>query len=150
MKRTLLLCSLCFIVIVKARPQVILNEIYTDPGAGKHEFFELYNTSGSTVPMSLDDYTIVTYFEFSGQKGFYVMDLPNLTINPQGFFVGSSALPFNYQGITNSTASDFCWNNASLTGNSGYLKKWVMSGSDLLDGNLNYDEAPLPANFNDF
>src|SRR5687768_16782792 len=106
MKRTLLLC-LCFIVIVKAKSQVILNEIYTDPGAGKHEFFELYNTSGSTVPMSLDDYSIVTFFELMGKKGFYVLDLPNLTINPQGYFVGSSALPFNYQGITNSMASDF-------------------------------------------
>ena len=149
MKRTLLFC-LCFIVIVKAKSQVILNEIYTDPGAGKHEFFELYNTSGSTVPMSLDDYSIVTFFELMGKKGFYVLDLPNLTINPQGYFVGSSALPFNYQGISNSSASDFSWNSPLLVANSGYMKKWVEGTTNLTDGNLFYDEAPLPANFNDF
>lgn len=149
MKRTVLLC-LCFIVIVKAKPQVILNEIYTDPGAGKHEFFELYNTSGSTVPMSLDHYTIVTFFEIAGKKGFYVMDLPNLDINPQGYFVGSSELPFNYQGIVGSTASDFSWNSPAFTANNGYLKKWVEGTTNLLDGNLFYDEQPLPAGFNDF
>lgn len=149
MKRTVLLC-LCFIVVVKAKPQVILNEIYSDPGAGKHEFFELYNTSGSTVPMSLDHYTIVTFFEITGKKGFYVMDLPNLNINPQGYFVGSSALPFNYQGITGSTASDFSWNSPALITNNGYLKKWVEGTANFFDGNLFYDEAPLPADFNDF
>ena len=150
MKRIVLLSIFCLFVVVKAKTQVVLNEIYTDPGAGKHEFFEFYNTSSSSTPMSLDHYTIVTFFEITGKKGFYVLDLPNLYINPQGYFVGSSAIPFNYQGITNSTASDFSWNDPLLTTNGGYMRKWVEGNSNLLDGNLNYDIAPLPINFNDF
>lgn len=150
MKKIVLSTLVCLIVIVKAKSQVILNEIYSDPGAGKHEFFELYNTSGSTVPMSLDDYSIVTFFEISGKKGFYVLDIPNLSINPQGYFVGSSAIPFNYQGVTGSTASDFSWNDPLLVLNTGYLKKWEQGTANLADGNPYYDEAPLPANFNDF
>ena len=123
MKRLLLLTAVCFFGIVKAKSQVILNEIYTDPGAGKEEFFELYNTSGSTVPMSLDDYSIVTFFELSGKRGFYVLDLPNLTINPQGFFVGSSSIPFDCQSLSGSTSSNFSWNDeVTLAATNGYLK----------------------------
>ena len=151
MKRLLLLTAVCFFGIVKAKSQVILNEIYTDPGAGKEEFFELYNTSGSTVPMSLDDYSIVTFFELSGKRGFYVLDLPNLTINPQGFFVGSSSIPFDCQSLSGSTSSNFSWNDAvTLAATNGYLKKWQEGTANLADGNPFYDEAPLPANFNDF
>ena len=78
------------------------------------------------------------------------MDLPNLSINPRGFFVGASAIPFNYQGTIGSTAADFDWNSLAFTSNNGYLKKWVQGLSNPFDGNLFYDEAPLPANFNDF
>ena len=80
----------------------------------------------------------------------YVLDLPSLSIGPHGFFVGSSAMPFNYQGTTNSTSSNFSWNSPTLTANSGYLKKWVLTGSDASDGNASYNEAAIPANFNDF
>ncbi|HUR66046.1 MAG TPA: T9SS type A sorting domain-containing protein [Chitinophagaceae bacterium] len=145
-----LLMTACFAISQKSNSQILLNELYTDPGAGKHEFFELYNASTSSLPVSVNNYTIVTFFEISGQKGFYVMDLPNLTVAAKDFFVGSAALPFNYQGITNSTASDFSWNSAAFTTNSGSLKKWVQGGSNVLDGNLNYDQSALPANFNDF
>ena len=134
-----------------AKSQVVLNEIYADPSAGSHEFFELYNTSYFGLPVSLDGYTILSYFEEGKTKGFYVLDLPNLSLAPKGYFVGSAAIPFNYQGNIGSTESDFSWNDptfrSGLTG--GYLKKWVATGNTAADGNRNYDEAPLPANFND-
>ena len=131
------------------RSQVVLNEIYTSPGGGKSEFFELYNSGTESTPLSVDGFTIVTYFEQGSSKGFYVLDLPSLFINPRGFFVGSSSMPFNYQGNTNSTASHFNWNSPTLTSTSGYLKKWVMTGSDATDGNASYDEGSVPSNFND-
>jgi len=149
MKKSVLLITTVSLVLVSSG-QVVLNEVYTDPGNGKNEFFELYNTSVLTSPMSLDNYTIVTYFEGPGKKGFYVMDLPNLTVNPKGFFVGASALPFSYQGVVNSTAADFNWNSAAFTSNNGYVKEWLYQSNNLLDGNLFYDEVNLPANFNDF
>ena len=133
--------------------QVLLNEVYTDPGGNKHEFFELYNTNTSSSPEVMDNYTMVTFFEFpgsNGEVGFYVMDMPNLSLAPKGYFVGSAAIPFNCQGITNSTASDFDWNSTSLTSNGGYLKKWVNKTNNLSDGNPGYDEGSLPNDFNDF
>jgi hypothetical protein len=145
----LLIASIC------GQAQVLFNEVYTDPGGNKHEFFELYNTNTSSTPESLDNYTLVTFFEFTGGNGdigFYVMDLPNLSVAPRGYFVGSAALPFSCQGISNSTASDFNWNSAAFLSGStgGYLKKWVYGHSNLSDGNPDYDEASLPADFNDF
>jgi hypothetical protein len=127
-----------------SKAQVLFNEVYTDPAAGNNEFFELYNSSTSSSPLPLDDYTIVTFFEKPGEKGFYVMDLPNLSISPKGFFVGASDLPFNYQGVTNSTAADFSWNSTAFTSNNGYVKKWVLQPDNT------YAQASLPANFNDF
>src|SRR5689334_17833747 len=108
-----------------ARSQVVLNEIYTSPGGGKQEFFELYNSSTSSSPQSVDGFTIVTYFEEGANKGFYVLDLPALFINPHSFFVGAASMPFSYQGTVNSPKADFSWNSATLATNSGYLKKWV-------------------------
>ncbi|MGZ3840205.1 MAG: T9SS type A sorting domain-containing protein [Flavisolibacter sp.] len=136
---------------LKVNAQAILNEVYCIPGSARQEFFEFYNNS--LTPTSMDNYTIVTYFEAGGQKGFYVMDLPNLSVGPLGFFVGSSAVPFNYQGVTNSNNSQFSWNNlAFLAANHGYLRKWVLGNTvpASIDGNANYDLAPVPANFNDF
>ena len=78
-----------------------------------------------------------------------MLDLPALFINPHSFFVGAAAMPFNFQGTVNSTKADFNWNSPSLATNSGYLKKWVMTGSDASDGNVSYNEAAIPANFND-
>lgn len=132
------------------RAQVVLNEVYAEPGANSHEFFELYNTSYNGLPVSLDGYTIMSYFEEGRTKGFYVLDLPNLTIAPKGYFVGSAAVPFNYQGVTGTLASDFSWNSPLLEANYGYLRKWVATGNTAADGNRNYDLAPLPPDFNDF
>lgn len=131
--------------------QAILNEVYAIPGSARQEFFEFYNNS--TTSTSMDNYSLVTYFEEGGKKGFYVLDIPALSVAPKGFFVGSSQVPFNYQGVTNSSNSQFSWNDITfLANNNGYLKKWVLgnSVSAAIDGNAGYDLDAIPANFNDF
>lgn len=135
---------------VTSNAQPILNELYAFPGGSRNEFFEFYNNS--TSPYSMDNYTIVSYYESGSAKGFFVLDLPNLTVAPQGYFVGSSAIPFNYQGISNSSMSNYSWNDLTfMAANNGYLKQWQMGTnvSAAIDGNAGYDLVPLPANFND-
>lgn len=132
------------------RAQIILNEVYCSPGAGNHEFFELYNNSTGNTTASVDAITIVSYFEEGANTGYYVLDLPNVTIPARGFFVGSAAIPFNYQGITGSTSSDYSWNDlAYMAANNAYLKKWIVSNANPADGNAFYDEVAVPANLND-
>lgn len=142
------------VICVTAQSQVVLNEIYAIPNAGKHEFFELYNNGASISPIPLDNYTVVTYFEEAdGDVGFYVLDMPNISIAPKGYVVASAANPFNYQGVNASTATSFSWNDlAYMAANNGYLKKWVKKSlvPAIIDGNANYDEEPIPADFNDF
>ncbi|HJW17466.1 MAG TPA: T9SS type A sorting domain-containing protein [Flavisolibacter sp.] len=150
MKRIFTLLIL-FSASLQLQAQAILNEVYAIPGSARQEFFEFYNSS--TTPVSMDNYTIVTYFEAGGDKGFYVLDLPALTLAPLGFFVGSSSVPFNYQGVSNSTSSQYSWNDLTfMANNNAYLKKWIISNnvSAAIDGNASYDLAPVPANFNDF
>ena len=142
--------SIAISFLVNANSQAILNEVYAFPGGARNEFFEFYNNSNSTV--SMDNYTIITYFEEGAKTGFYVLDLPNLMVTGRGFFVGSSAIPFNYQGVTNSTNSNYSWNDLSfMSANSAYLKKWELSTTvpAVIDGNAGYDLATIPANFND-
>lgn len=79
---------ICLIVAMPLQSQVVLNEIYSEPGAGKQEFFELYNINTSNTPSSLDAYTVISYFEEGSKKGFYVLDLPNLFVESKGYFVG--------------------------------------------------------------
>ena len=136
--------------VLIAKTQVVFNEVYPSPSVNNNEFFELYNTSGSSTPMSLDNYTIVTYFRISGKEGFFVMDLPNLTIAPKGYFVGASAIPYDYQNVTNSTAADFSWNDPTLASNNGYVKMWLQQSGSSADGNPDYNEGTIPSNFNDF
>jgi hypothetical protein len=145
---TLFGISLFFVLPIHA--QVILNEVYSEPGAGKQEFFELYNINTSNTPSSLDAYTVISYFEEGSKKGFYVLDLPNLFVASKGYFVGASSIPFNYQGTSNSTAANFSWNDPTLPLNYGYMRKWVSNGGTALDGNKNYDLETLPSDFNDF
>lgn len=130
--------------------QAILNEVYPFPSNGNHEFFEFYNNTNASV--SMDNYTIVSYYEEGPKKGFLVLDVPNLTVASRGFFVGSSAIPFNYQGITNSTSSQFNWNDlVFMAANNAYLRKWELSGMIPAsgDGNASYDLVPIPAGYND-
>jgi len=129
--------------------QLVINEVYTDPNAGNHEFFELYNLSNQAE--SLDNYTLVSFFKTDTEKGFYVMDMPALLIEPKTFFVGAAAFPFNYQGQTSSLSANFNWNALNASTN-GYITKWVHTTiPDISDGNLHYNAAPLPAGgLNDF
>lgn len=149
MKKILLLIGIVHIVLV-SRSQVVFNEVYPSPSVSNEEFFELYNTSTSSAPMSLDNFTIVTYYKIGGKVGFYVMDLPNLTIAPHGYFVGASSNPYSYQNVTNSTAADFSWNDPALASNNGYVRNWQLGTGNLADGNPGYDLVPIPSNFNDF
>ena len=142
--------GLCILSSLQINAQVILNEVYSEPGAGKQEFFELYNINTSNTPSSLDAYTVISYFKEGSKEGFYVMDLPNLFVASKGYFVGASAIPFNYQGTVNSTNANFSWNDSNLPLNYGYLRKWVSNGGTASDGNMNYDLETLPVNFNDF
>jgi hypothetical protein len=130
--------------------QVVLNEIYSEPGSGKQEFFELYNINTGNTPSSLDAYSIISYFEEGSKKGFYVLDLPNMFVPSKGYFVGAASIPFNYQGTMNSTAVNFSWNDPGLPLNYGYMRKWVANGNSNVDGNKNYDIEALPSDFNDF
>jgi hypothetical protein len=135
---------------VQANAQAILNEVYAFPGGSRNEFFEFYNNDVATV--SMDNYTVVTYYESGATKGFFVLDLPNLAVSPRGYFVGSSAIPFNYQGVTNSSMSNFSWNDLVFMGaNNGYLREWKIASSvpAAIDGNANYDVVPVPPNYND-
>jgi hypothetical protein len=142
--------GIAILVSASTKAQVVLNEIYSEPGAGKQEFFELYNINTSNTPSSLDAYTVISYFEDGNEKGFYVLDLPNLFVPSKGYFVGASGVPFNYQGTMNSTAANFNWNDPDLPLNYGYLRKWVANGNSNIDGNKNYDLEVLPSDFNDF
>ena len=147
-----LILSLTF--VANAKSQVILNELYCIPGNSRNEFFEFYNNSPSNSPEPMDAYTVITYFEEGGGKrGLYVMDLPSLSVAPRGYFVGSSDIPFRYQGVTGATTTDFSWNDlAFMFNNSAYLAKWVVSANvpAAIDGNAFYDLEAIPAGFNDF
>ena len=122
-KFTLAIAAIILVCTLKA--QMVLNEVYSDPGAGNHEFFELYNTSSNQAGENLDNYTLITYYEESGKTGFYVLDLPAYIINPWGFFVSSSRMLFNVQGQTNISANH-SWNLPAATGS---LTKWESTGS---------------------
>ena len=135
---------------VRSSAQAILNEVYAFPGGSRNEFFEFYNNSVSAI--SMDNYTLVTYYESGSERGFLVLDLPNLSVSSKGFFVGSSAVPFSYQGVTNSTMSNYSWNDlAFMAANNGYLRQWKQSTAvpAAIDGNDNYDMVAVPPNYND-
>ena len=138
MKKIFTLLVVAFFAIA-ANSQVVFNEVYTDPGSGNNEFFEFYNTSTNPVPENMDGYTIVAYYEESGKSGFYILDLPNQTVGPKGYYVGASANPFNVQG-QNNVAANFSW-NAMPSG--GAVRKMEKSGSA-------YISVPFSSPLNDF
>src|ERR1044071_296491 len=100
MKKILLTIALFGVVLI-GRSQTVLNELYVLPGNGHSEFFELYNSSTNPAGQNVDCFTILTWYDNGGtDKGWYVMDLPNLSVGPKGYFVGASASPFNTQSTT--------------------------------------------------
>ena len=147
MKKILLIVGLFSLVLV-GRAQTVLNEVYTEPGNGHTEFIELYNSSTSLIPQNLDCFTIVTYYE-SGNgnntiKGFYVLDLPALTIASKSFFVLAAASPFNTQSTTGSIAN-VNWNDAAtLNSLGGSLKDYRLNAAGTA-----YTSS-VPANLQDF
>ena len=136
MKKIFTLCVFVPFAIV-SRSQAVLNEVYPQPGAGYHEFFELYNENNSLE--YLDNYTLVAYYEEAGGKsGFYVLDLPNDSVSAHGYYVGASQTPFDIQSQSG-IAANFSWNSMPAGGS---LTKWEKSGSS-------YTSVAVPANLND-
>ena len=140
MKKFLLVFSLIAAVTTVKSQTAVFNEFYTDPGDGKEEFFELYNTSTGNIPENLDCYRLVTWYKDGSTSGFYVLDFPNMNVDPKSFFVGAASDPFDVQAKTGVDA-DFSWNN--FPDASGSLMFYERSGSGYL--------APVavPAGFND-
>ena len=152
MKKILLAMMLfCAFAIAKAQ-NVVLNEVYGNPGGTNSEFVELYNSS---ISGSLDCYSLLVYYEDGANKGWYVLDLPSAPPigSAPGFYVLSSKGTFTVQGGTNKTA-DVNWNDINFRNGStdGYLEQFQYNGSggytdmnlpnttiidNLLDGTLN-------------
>src|SRR5215203_5666186 len=135
MKKFFTLCLSTCIVLVTCS-QAVLNEIYPQPGNGYNEFFELYNENNTTE--NLDNYTVVTYYEEGTASGFYVFDLPAVSIAAHGYYVAASNNPFSIQGQLNISANSN-WNSP---GAGGSLTKWQNNGSS-------YTSVAVPANLND-
>ena len=130
MKKYLLsLFLLCAVFLGHA--QVVLNELYTDPGKNNSEFFELYNTSIEPNSINLNCYTLVVYYEANGKSGFYVLDLPNLSISPKSYFVGTSATTstFSVQGTPGATAN-FSWNSSNLVAQGGSITRYELTANN--------------------
>jgi type IX secretion system substrate protein len=120
MKKILLsLVFLCSFAMVKA--QVVLNEVYLEPGAGNSEFIELYN---SGADQNMDCFTILVYWSTDTDKGWYALDLPSVVLSSQDWLVVAAASPFNVQALTGVTA-DVNWNSLPA---SGSLTKYTVSG----------------------
>lgn len=129
--KNFLLASACMLCFVASKAQnVYLNEVFTSPSAGNHEYFELYNESIATSGEDLSNYTLVSYYITpTGERGFYVLNLPNQTIAPQGYFVGSSQDFFSYPG--GDTTARYSWNNALyLAAHSGSTVKYSLNASN--------------------
>ncbi|MEI6949692.1 T9SS type A sorting domain-containing protein [Paraflavisolibacter sp. H34] len=129
MKQLLLFLGiLCLVLTVRAQaptPRLRLSEFYISPNPNKStvEFFELGNYSG--VPESTDDYLLVTYFERDrgAVKGFYLIDLPHLTVAPGGVVVvsaGNAAAlnsSYNWNDTTNPRVAHASFKKFLLNGN---------------------------------
>ncbi len=117
---------------ISANSQTVLNEIYSEPGSGKSEFIELYNSA--TGIENTDCFTILTYWSSGANHGWYVLDLPSTAITAKGWYVIASASPFNVQNKTN-VAANTNWNDASFRNGStgGYLKKYQQGVSAFTD-----------------
>lgn len=122
----------CLLLAISANSQTVLNEVYSEPGSGKSEFIELYNSATGTE--NTDCFTILTYWSSGANHGWYVLDLPSSAISPKGWYVIASASPFNVQNKTN-VAANTNWNDASFRNGStgGYLKKYQQGVSSFTD-----------------
>jgi hypothetical protein len=129
MKKFLLTSMLAFSLMAMKAQNVYLNEVYTSPEPGHQEYFELYNAGVNVFGEVLSGYTLVSYFSVpGGEKGFYVLNLPNQTIWAQSYFTGSSQNLINYPGGT-ATAS-YNWNDAVyLADHAGSTVKYTLNAA---------------------
>jgi len=109
----------------------------------------LYNSSTGIGGQNVDCFTIVTYYDNGGtDRGWYVMDLPDLTIGPKNFFVAAAASPFTTQNnAAPGVVPNFNWNDPNFRNGStgGSLTKWQVNGTGYTDVT-----ASIPANLNNF
>lgn len=125
--------------------QTVLNEVYTEPGSSNEEFIELYNSSVGS--QNVNCFTILTYWASGQDKGWYVLDFPDATVGPKGFYVLAASDPFTTQNNPPPGVSpNVNWNDPAFRNGStgGYLKKWQVNGSSYTDVTAN-----IPANLND-
>ena len=140
MKKILLSLGLFSLILVGKSQTTVLNEVYTDPNLpGHQEFFELYNTSVGGA-QNVDCYTFITYYEegsgMNKKQGFYVLDLPNLSVAGKGWFVGAATNPFSTQNpLFQNIIPNFSWNDPNFRNGStgGSLKKMEYNGSGYTD-----------------
>jgi hypothetical protein len=90
MKKILLSLMGLTATIFSFSQDIVLNELYPDPGSNKDEYIELYNTSATAK--ILDCYTLVSYNVSNNEV--YVYQLPNVEIAPYGFFLFTSSTTF--------------------------------------------------------
>jgi Secretion system C-terminal sorting domain len=129
--------------VFSGKAQVVLNEFYFNPASGESEFAELYNQSQAAI--NLDCYRLVAYYDdINGKQGFFVIDLPNISVASRKVFVVSNLLPFTYQSGTYTPPSNDSavhWNPAGAVGTglgtTGYVKNYEYNG-------VNYTDASVP------
>jgi hypothetical protein len=147
MKRLLLIVMLSSLSFVGSAQQIVLNELYTRPSSGRHEFFELYNNS--FTQLNVNGVTIVTYYRNSAtDEGLYILDLPSGSVAPSKYYVGGSAATILYQ--TQTKTADCNWNalgtdDSPTNSTGGYLKKFKKNGTGYTDVS-----ADLTPGLNDF
>jgi hypothetical protein len=101
--------------------QVFLNELYVRPQGNEDQYFELYN-AGMT-PANVGCYSVVTYFNNNGEQGFYVVDLPSVSIPARDFLLASASNPFHLRQGGQM--------NADVNWNAGNVYKYVYRNGSL-------------------
>ncbi|MEO7263479.1 MAG: T9SS type A sorting domain-containing protein [Ferruginibacter sp.] len=129
MKKFLLTSVLiCSLFALKAQ-NVYLNEVYPNKGNNFNEYFELFNAGIDISGENLSSYSLVTYFSGSnGEKGFYVLNLPNQILTSQRYFTGSSQNFFSYPA--GSATASYNWNDAAyLSSHGGSTLKYTLNSA---------------------
>src|SRR5438270_6701187 len=117
MKRVVCLFGLLWFGLA-AKSQMYMNGLTIN---GNGQYLELYNAGLTTTGVSLNCYTVVTYFKEKASEGFYVLSLPQFLVAPQRavFLAGADNIAFP-DGA--SYSADINWNQK---GSGVTLKKYV-------------------------